>query len=233
MDLAPLVRITAAQHVAQRMLDMIREGALKPGDQLPTEKELTERLAVGRSTIREGLQILSTLNVVQTTAGHGTFVKAPTTSDIFRPELVGFLIGNSAALELLEAREMIEPPCVRLAAIRATEGDLDAVERTLDQHEKANAKGLPVGEFGARFHIQLAEASGNMVAATFMRSIVELLVQRGRRIDHIPHYRRLELEQHRAIFDIVKAREPDRAAEAMLRHIVESAETYDTGREPV
>ena len=73
-----MVKITTAQAVARKLLDMIRGGALKPGDQLPTEKELIERLGVGQSTIREALQILSTINVIEATAGAGTFVKAPT-----------------------------------------------------------------------------------------------------------------------------------------------------------
>lgn len=75
LDLLPVVRTTTAQTVASRLLDMIRQGAWRPGDQLPPEKELMEKLAVGRSTVREALQILATLNVVQAAPGHGTFVK--------------------------------------------------------------------------------------------------------------------------------------------------------------
>jgi len=231
MDLTPFVKTTASQFVARQILDLIREGAWKAGDQLPTEKELMEKLAVGRSTVREALQILATLNVVQAAAGQGTFIKAPTSTELFRPDLVAFLIGNSVALELLEAREMIEPHCIRLACIRGTDEDFAAIERTLELHRVANEQGLSIGEYGAQFHIQLAAASHNQVASMFMRSILELLLQRGRRVDHIPHYRQLELDEHRAIFEIVRARDPDRAAEAMLRHIVESAKTYDTGGE--
>ena len=233
MDLTPFVKTTAAQYVARSILDLIRQGVWKAGDQLPAEKELMDRLAVGRSTVREALQVLSTLNVVQATAGHGTFVKAPTSADLFRPDLMAFLIGNSVALELLEAREMIEPQCVRLACIRGSEADFDKVEQVLEAHENAHEKGLPVGDSAARFHVLLAEASGNQVAASFMRSILDVLMRRGRRIDHVPFYRKQELEEHRAIFEIVKERDPDRAAEAMLHHIVESAKTYDAGGDPL
>lgn len=186
---------------------MIRTGVWQPGDQLPTEKQLIEQLAAGRSTVREALPILSTVNVVQATAGHGTFIRAPPAAGVFRPDLVALLIGNSIALELLEAREMIEPPAVRLAAWRA---------------------GRPVSEFAARFHVLLAESSHNDVAASFMSSILELLMARGRKFDHFPDYQERELEEHRAILAVVRAREPDRAAEMMLRHIVESATTCDT-----
>lgn len=229
MGLVPVNKTTSAQQVARQLLDMIRKGSWKIGDQLPTEKELIDQLSVGRSTIREALQILATVNVVQPTPGQGTFVKAPTPADIFRPELIGFLINNSMALELLEAREMIEPQAVRLAAIRATDEEFDSIERLLDRHEEDHLKGLPISEYGARFHVMLAEASHNRVAVTFMVSILELLRERARRIDNMPNYRKLEVDQHRAILSVVRTRDPERAAEAMLHHIVESAATYDTG----
>ena len=227
-DLTPVVKITTAQAVAQKLLAMIREGALAPGDQLPTEKELIERLGVGRSTIREALQILSTINVIEATAGAGTFVKAPTPADMFRPELVGFLIGNRTALELLEAREMIEPSCVRLAALRGTADDFARIDRLLDAHEAAHLAGRPVSEHAAKFHVMLAEASHNRVAVTFMTSILEILMQRGRRLDDIPDYQRREIDEHREILAVVRKRDPERAVDAILRHIVQSAATYDT-----
>src|SRR5262245_29420577 len=152
MDLTTVVKTTTAQTVARKLLDLIRLGGLRPGDQLPTEKELIEKLGVGRSTIREALQILSTINVIQATAGAGTFVKAPTPADMFRPDLVGFLIDNRTALELLEAREMIEPNCVRLAAIRGTSEDFARIDRLLGAHEAAHRHGRPVSEHAAKFH---------------------------------------------------------------------------------
>jgi DNA-binding FadR family transcriptional regulator len=224
--LVPVVKVTSAQSVARQLLDMIRRGVWKAGDQLPTEKELIEQLAVGRSTIREALQILSTLNVVQAAPGQGTFIKAPSASEVFRPEIVGVLIGNIATLQLLEAREMIEPQCVRLAAIRATIVDLDAVERAIDEHEAAHCAGQPVSAMGGRFHIKLAEASRNPVAVTFMSSILGILAERARWIDAIAMQQRRELDEHREILEVVRSRDPDRAAEMMRRHIVSWAESY-------
>ena len=228
MDLTPVVKMTAAQTVARRLLDMIRQGALAPGDQLPTEKELIEKLGVGRSTIREALQILSTINVIEATAGSGTFVKSPTPADMFRPELMGFLIGNRMALELLEAREMIEPSCVRLAALRGTAEDFARIDRLLDAHEAAHLAGRPVSEHAAKFHVMLAEASHNRVAVTFMSSILEILMRRGRKVDDIPDHQRREIDEHRDILAVVRQRDPERAADLILRHIIESAATYDS-----
>jgi GntR family transcriptional repressor for pyruvate dehydrogenase complex len=226
-ELAPVARTTTAQTVARQVLDMIRRGAFSAGDRLPTEKELCERLAVGRSTVREALQILATLNVVQPMPGQGTFVKAPTTADVLRADLIGFLIGRPDALELLEAREMIEPMVARLAALRGTPADFDRIEALLRAHEAAHAEGRPVSEYGARFHVLMAEAAHNKVALIFMSSILELLMQRGRRFDHVPDFQGREIAEHRLLLADVRAGDPDRAAEAMLRHIVGSATTFD------
>jgi GntR family transcriptional regulator, transcriptional repressor for pyruvate dehydrogenase complex len=227
MDLVPVVRSTTAQTVARQILDMIRRGAWKPGDQLPPEKELMERLAVGRSTVREAYQILATLNIVQAAPGQGTFIKEPKASDVLRADVMGYLIGNPMALELLEAREMIEPNLVRLAAIRGTEADFDRIEALLDEHERASREGRPVSEYAARFHLMIAEAAHNRVAVIFMTSILELLMNRGRKFDDIPDYQQRELAEHRELLRLVRSRDADRAAEFLLRHIVDSATTYD------
>src|SRR4051812_7239907 len=103
-EILPLQRQTAAQAVAGRLLEMVRSGALLPGERLPTERELAERLGVGRSSVREALQMLATLNLVEARAGAGTFVRRPGFGEIFRPETLALLAANTAALELLEAR---------------------------------------------------------------------------------------------------------------------------------
>ncbi len=230
LELAPFSKTTTAQSVARRILDTIRRGVWVAGDRLPTEKELCERLGIGRSTVREALQILATLNVVQPMPGQGTFVKAPTTADVLRADLIGFLIGRPDALELLEAREMIEPMVARLACLRGTPDDFDRIERLLDAHAAAHARGDPVSEYAARFHVMLAEASHNRVAVIFMSSILELLMQRGRRFDHIPDFQAAEIAEHRALLAVIRSGDAERAAELLLRHIVDSATTYD--REP-
>lgn len=227
MEFVPIVKTTSAQQVAQQLLGMIRRGLLKPGDQLPTERELIESLGVGRSTVREGLQILSTLNIVQASPGHGTFIKEPKTEDVLRVEQIGFLINNVVALDLLEARELIEPQSVRLACIRATPEDLAPVERLLDDHRTALDRGLPTDEHAAKFHVLLAEATRNQVFVTFMGSILDLLRARGRGGRLSEELHELELAEHREILRLVRARDQQAAADYVTGHIVRWAVHYD------
>jgi len=228
VSLTPVTKTTSAQQVAQQILDMVRQGHWQPGDKLPVERELIEQLAVGRSTVREALQILSTLNVVNAVPGHGTYVTKPELKDVLRPDLFGLLIGNAMAMELLEAREMIEPSAVRLACLRATEDDFQKIEQLLDEHEAACSANLPVSQFAASFHVLLAEASHNQVIVMFMQSLLELLQARGRPFDHLPDFKARELAEHREILRLVRAREPHAAADFLLEHIVTSAAAYDT-----
>ena len=226
MALRPVVRRTSAQSVSEQFLKLIRTGTWQEGQTIPSEKELSETLGVGRSTVREALQSLVALNVIEVSSGHRSVVKAPTAAEILRTDVIGFLINDSLAGELLEARKMIEPDCVRLAAQRGTAEDFAEIDALLDEHEEAHRSNLPVAEYGARFHARLAATSHNRVAASLMDSILHLMLERGRRIDDIPNARRKEIDDHRALLSLVKARKADDAAEAMRRHIEDWANTY-------
>lgn len=221
-ELQPITKETSAQQVANQILSMIRHGVWKAGDQLPGERELLAKLAVGRSTVREALQILSTLNIVQALPGQGTFIKSPRSDEIFRPDLISFLISDAAILDLLEAREMLEPGTVALACLRASDEELQAIERLLDEHERALESGLSVKEPARLFHVMLAEASHNAVSANFVRSILDLLQDR-RRPDMPMELLRTELNDHREVLGLVKSRSAQAAVDRLVQHIVQSA----------
>jgi GntR family transcriptional repressor for pyruvate dehydrogenase complex len=227
VPLEPVIRRTSTQSAADQLFQLIRDGIWKVGDRLPSEKELAERLGVGRSTVREALQNLMAINVIESSAGARTVIKAPTPGEIFRSELVAYLIGDRAAAELLEARAMIEPACARLAAMRAQDDDFERVQAVLDRHEAALQAGEPVHELGAAFHLEVVRCAGNRVAETFMRSILDLLTARGRLADRIAGARERELADHRRLLAVLRTRDPEAASQAMLRHIRDWADTYD------
>lgn len=222
IDLQPVNKETSAQQVANQILAMIRAGVWKAGDQLPAERELLAKLAVGRSTVREALQILSTLNIVQAIPGQGTFIKSPRTDEIFRPDLVSFLINDAAILDLLETRKMLESQTVTLACLRASEQELQAIAALLDGHAQLLENGLSVKEPARLFHVMLAEAAHNTVSASFIRSILDLLQDR-RRPNMPMELLRTELRDHREILDLVRSRNAQAAADRLVQHIVQSA----------
>lgn len=188
-----------------------------------------QAFGVGRSSVREAFQILATLNLIETTRGAGTFVRQPATDEIFRADVFGILISNAAALELIEARQLVEPAAVRLACTRGTEEDFAEIRRLLDAHEIALNRGESVNEHAARFHILLASASRNQIITRFMESILELLLARGRRVGQLPGGARKELAEHREILELVCRRESEAAEAEMSSHIIRSAKMYDAG----
>jgi GntR family transcriptional repressor for pyruvate dehydrogenase complex len=163
LDLVPVVKTTSAQQVARQLLAMIRQGALKPGDRLPPERQLMESVGIGRSRVREGLQILAKLNFIYSSPGQGTFIREPRAEDELRVEQIGFLINSVMALHLLEARKIIESQSVRFACLHATEAQLRPIDTLLSHHRRALDHRLPTSEFAARFHVLLAESSCNSV----------------------------------------------------------------------
>ena len=225
--LKPITRRTNTRTAVDEMFRLIRDGVWKVGDRLPPEKELAEKLGVGRSTVREALQNLVAINVIESSAGLRTVIKSPTPDEIFRTDVVAFLIGDRAAAELLEARAMIEPECARLAAIRASDDDLARVEQVLQRHQAALDAGTPVHEHGAAFHMEVVRCAQNRVAESFMHSILDLLTERGRLANSSAEVRARELADHLRLLAVLRERDPEEARDAMLAHILTWADTYD------
>lgn len=226
MELKPVVKITTAQTVVNQMIDMIRSGRWKVGDRLPSEKQLVEMLGVGRSTVREALQSLAAVNIVESSAGQRTLIKSPTPTEIFRSDLLGLLINTNTARELLEVRAMIEPDCARLAALRGTEAEFDEIAGLLERHERDYRTGAPVARYGAEFHVAIARTARNRVAESFMESILGMLVERGNRAGSLEGAYAREIAEHKVLFALIRSRQAVAAFQAMRDHIIDWAETY-------
>jgi DNA-binding FadR family transcriptional regulator len=222
MDLSPVNKVTTAQQAADKIVELVRSNNWPPGTQLPSERDMANQLKVGRSTVREALQILSTLSIIDIVSGVGSFTKDLDKNSLFRSETIGLLIRDASLLHLMEVREILEPHTLRLTCLRATDAELEKVEALLNLHEIKLLSGLDVASEAMQFHIMLAEASGNPVAARFIHSILELAQDR-RWQDSPEDFKKRELAEHREILRLVRARDVNAASECLVRHIVQSA----------
>lgn len=172
----PPRRVTIVQSIIDQILAQIRDKALQPGDKLPSERELVNAFAVGRSSVREALQGLVAMNVLESRPGEGTFVKANAASPLWN-------LGNaelSVALEkqmrfdLLQTRRIIDEAITLLAAERATDAELKEIGTRLAEYEQAMQKDDQVllVETHNRLHLGIAQASGNY----FLQRVVEMLM---------------------------------------------------------
>jgi GntR family uxuAB operon transcriptional repressor len=195
----------------------IANGVLQVHDPLPAERRLAETWGVSRGTIREALGRLERENLVETRRGSGTYVVenggAP----------AGNLFESARPLELIDARFALEPHICRLAVLHGRARDFERLEELLALMERSVEDPSAFAEADADFHARLAEATGNSLLSWIIAQ-VNLVRSREEwtRMRHLTLERGIierYNEQHRQIVDAMVAREGDRAASLMKRHL--------------
>jgi GntR family transcriptional repressor for pyruvate dehydrogenase complex len=207
-------RMKLAETVAQQILEAVRD--LPAGTRLPAERELTQRLGCGRSTVREALNGLAMIGVIEIRHGQGVFVAEhpPISKDETNAE------PKVITPELLEARRIIEVELARLAAERRTDEDLAAMQEVLDRHRAClDELKRPVVE-ASQFHLIVADTAKNRVLASVVRPFFRLAFELGPQLYQTAEgYARWELDQHTRIRDAIASGDGELARLRMLEHV--------------
>ena len=171
---------------------------------------------MGRSTVREALNALATLGIVEIRHGMGVVVAArPSLEE--GPEAIAVTLAKGVTRDLLEARQIVEIANARLAAQRRTDTDLRDIEALLERH--ANCVDYPIKP-ASQFQVLIAEASHNEVLVGVFRSFLKPMVARGPRLyELLDGFGKWELDQHRWIYEAVRDANPAEAAERMRQHV--------------
>jgi DNA-binding FadR family transcriptional regulator len=218
LSLSPVARSSVAASVAEQLFAEIRDKQLKPGTKLPSERDLMTALGVGRSSIREAINGLAMLGVVEVRHGQGAFV-TEAAAGIAPTRTIAVALARGVTHELFEARRLVEIETARLAAERRTAADIAEIAMALSDHERAIENGELGVEPAVRFHVEVAEAAHNEILAGFVASFADMLGQRGPILEQIPGFREWEIEQHRSVFVPIEAGDPELAAERMRAHL--------------
>jgi DNA-binding FadR family transcriptional regulator len=218
LTLSRVPRSKLAETVAKQLLSEVRGKQLEPGTRMPSERELMAALGVGRSTIREAINGLAMLGVLEIRHGQGAFVANPD-AGIAPGRAIAAALARGATRDLFEARRIVEVETARLAAERRTDSDVRDLAQTLADHEEEIRNGTPAVEPSVRFHVCVAEAAHNEVLAGFVHSFSEPLSERGPILEAVPGFREWEIEQHRSVFVPIEAADPEAAADAMRAHL--------------
>ncbi len=228
-SLYPVKRTSLSDAIVKQITSQIASGLLKPGDQIPSEKELCLRFQVSRAPLREALRSLSVLGILESHAGEGTFVSASSARYLDRALQWGLLLERKTVGELVEARLALETHITFLAATRATEQDVREIEAAVRGMEEALSDPPRYLEHDLRFHLLLAEATKNSILRSLVHtirghleaSISQALTASGGRS---PNRRAvLSLAQHKNILRAIKRRRPVEARQAMVEHIVSTS----------
>lgn len=224
MDIQKIKPRKIYELVADSIKEQIAAGQLKPGDKLPSTKDLSERYQVGRSTVREALSALKAMGLVEIHQGEGSYVRSIESGDVGLPEFNALLMSRETVLELIEARKTLEISNAALAAEKRTANDVDkfrAVLARMEAHLGDEAEGE---RSDIEFHLILAEATHNSILVRMIESIsaqMQTAIHETRRLQMYADRAvstRLWLE-HRAIFEAIEAQDPAAAQEAMRRHL--------------
>lgn len=213
------------QQIVEQIERSIRSGELKPGDQLPPERELAQQFGVSRTAVREAVKALTEKGLVEAYPGRGTFI-VDTTSQVIRQSLdllIQFGQTQGAAF-LVEARDILEPEVAARAALRADEKQMSAMRDAVASMDAAIDDEGAYIEADLDFHLALAEASRNPVILTFLDSIVGLLREHRARVFETAGGPERGQVHHKRILAAIEQRDPDAARQAMHQHLQQVAE---------
>jgi DNA-binding FadR family transcriptional regulator len=214
----PVRRGSAVAETVERLGRAIGIGLLRPGDRLPPEGRLAEDLGISPVTLRSALTILRGAGLLETRRGRrgGTFVAAGGSPDAV---LAAESLPTEADVrDLVDYRVVVEGGAAALAAERATAEQLEHLDRLLDEME-ATREFDDWSERDALFHLIVADASGSQRLVGQV-SQVRAEVYRISKLGTVPRETvRLSDREHREILRAIAGGEPDRAREAMVRHV--------------
>ncbi|MFH1266908.1 MAG: FadR/GntR family transcriptional regulator [Planctomycetota bacterium] len=218
-------RETLVDGVAQALIQFIAAKRLKPGDRLPTQRELAEMMGVSQLALREALGMLKALGIIEPRHGSGIFVRQMDISTIF-----GMLspllrtVADVSVEQIGKARFHLEPLVAELAAANRTEQNLEVLGDSLEGMQASTFEMLTYIGHDAAFHQELARSTGNSIFHVVMASITDLV--REVRLLH-PDNRKLyefAVEEHQRVLEAVRDRNGPSAAVAMREHIRAGAE---------
>lgn len=215
---------------ARKVKSMIIQREMKPGDRLPTEKELAELFDVSRSTLREAMKVLRAENVVEIRQGSGTFVSAGT--GIGEDPLgLHFTDQEQLLQNLFEVRMLIEPQIAGLAVQRATPQDIQNLERLVEEMEWNETRSAATAELDVQFHTAVAQCSHNDVLVRVV-PIINESIRRSHveTLDDLESFKRAKLS-HAGICRAIAERDYTAARYLSERHVRDTLDDINNSLE--
>ena len=208
------------EQIVQQIEESILKGALKPGDQLPAERELAQRFGVSRTAVREAVKALREKGLVEAYSGRGTFI-TDGTSQVIRQSLdLMVKIGQpEGSTQLAEVRAILEPDIAALAATRADEQNIAAMREAFAVMDRARQDPVAFIEADLDFHLALAEAAANPLILSLIDSIVGLLREQRMKIFYVEGGPERGQYHHKRILDAVEQHDAEKARTAMRAHL--------------
>ena len=218
MSFENIDKSSTSEMVIEQIKNEITSGDLKPGDKIPTERELVEIMGVSRTSIREAIRALSYSGYLKSIQGKGTFVSENAKK---YDEISNFFKNSSdySFTSLLEVRKMLEGELVRLATLKATKNELNKIYKAFEKMKNAN----DIREFvreDLNFHLCIANGSHNPLMNTLIKVFGEILHKETNNfIQESTQTREKTVEITEKMIEAIKNRDASKAKKLMIEHI--------------
>ncbi len=226
-DSGPAFRPIKLERVSEKIAIQLREaitiGRFKIGDRLPSERELADQMGVSRPSVREAIQQLELMGMVESVHGGGTIVRSLTEQEIQRPMEIVLGEDIHKVVELTEVRALMEPWAAKQSAINRTDEELKRIRVLLNEMEKDLEKGVIRADVDMKFHIEIAAASHNTIFFHLMQTIHQLIsysVKLSREELFVEPEEQMRIFRHHTrIFNAIRECNPDAAEKEMRDHL--------------
>lgn len=213
-------RTTVTDKTVQQIVDLILREGLRPGDKLPSVRELMQRLGVGRSSVREAVRTLVAAGIVEVSMGEGMSVCRGDTSILTWPLSWGLLMSDHATREVIEARQTVEVDLAGMAAERGTEEEIATIGRWLDAMRSSLGDPSLLSRADVEFHLAIGRAGHNSILYRvletlqhIMRSWVLATIEQDLEYWTSGEY----LREHTLLYDAIRSRDVQAAREARAK----------------
>ncbi len=210
----------AYEDIVKQVRTLIENGGLKQGDQLPSERELTDVFKVSRTTVREAIRTLESIKLVQSRQGNGTYILASSEEALVQPLAAALFTEKDDILDIFYIRKIIEPYIAQMAAQNATLQEIEEMEKILLIQAECVERGENIIETDSTFHNLMAKAAKNRVMGRLLIALVDLM--RETREEYLMENEKRakrSLQGHQRVLDSVRSGDYAAAHKSMLRHL--------------
>ncbi|MEO9299765.1 FadR/GntR family transcriptional regulator [Devosia alba] len=216
---SPIQRLSVPEQVAGRILDLVRSGTLKPGDQLPPERDLAVSLQVSRPSVREAIRGLTILGVVTTRQGGGAYISALGAEELLGPLEFFISLEELNVRQLYDARLVIESDVARRAAAEITDEQLARLTQILEAQALRLDDPISFRLSDTEFHEVIWRSAANPFLYRIGKSLNVLGMEFRRLASETPGILAQSHRDHRVILAALSARDADAAATAAASHM--------------
>jgi DNA-binding FadR family transcriptional regulator len=220
-----------ADDVQVRLLELIRGSEYIPGDQLPSERELMRTYEVGRPAIREAMQNLQRMGLIDIKHGERPRVAEPSFSRTVEQmgETMRHLLKHSPANlgNLKEARVVFDMEMARIAARKHSVENITKLKKIIDNQEAANPGSKEFLICDGQFHREIAAISGNPIFASLSEALFSWMTHFHVDLVRMPGFEKLTIEEHRGVLAAIEQRDSQAAARKMSDHLTRANALYN------